>query len=91
MASFNFFKAAAFLLAGFTLAIAPQNMLAQEGGWVTGITEAINDVTLSASASGIIGKRPLKEGDFVTAGETILELDKRLEELQSIGESLSSI
>jgi RND family efflux transporter MFP subunit len=82
MASFNFSKAAASLLAGLTLAIAPQNTPAQEGGWVTGITEAINDVTLSASASGIIGKRPLKEGDFVTAGETILELDKRLEELE---------
>ncbi len=72
----NLFAIAAIVLSAFGL-----TSYAQEN-WVTGITEAINDVTLSAPASGIIGKRPLKEGDFVTAGETILELDKRLEELE---------
>src|SRR6476620_5261056 len=50
--------------------------------WVNGITEAINDVTLSAPSAGIISKRPFKEGDSVKAGETIVELDKRLEELE---------
>src|SRR3954469_17617502 len=66
---------------GVILAVLASTLHAQET-WVTGITEAINDVTLSAPTSGIIGNRPLKEGDFVTAGETILELDKRLEELE---------
>jgi len=55
---------------------------AQEGQWASGITEAINDVVLSAPAAGIIGKRPLKEGDFVEAGGSIIELDRRLEELE---------
>lgn len=55
---------------------------AQNGQWISGITEAINDVALSAPAAGIVGSRPVKEGDFVKAGQTILELDKRLEELE---------
>jgi RND family efflux transporter MFP subunit len=50
--------------------------------WVPGITEAISDVTLSASTAGQVGNRPRKEGDVVKAGETILELDKKLEELE---------
>lgn len=52
------------------------------GSWVSGITEAINDVVLSAPAAGIISKRPFKEGDSIKAGDTIVELDKRLEELE---------
>jgi RND family efflux transporter MFP subunit len=52
------------------------------GSWVNGITEAINDVTLSAPSAGIIGKRPVQEGDFVKVGQIVLELDKRLEELE---------
>jgi RND family efflux transporter MFP subunit len=55
---------------------------AESGAWVSGITEAINDVVLSAPTAGIISKRPFKEGDPVKAGETIIELDKRLEELE---------
>src|SRR5436190_627912 len=82
MNSFKF-KGAHLLLLTAVLFFAPRSIYgAEESGWFSGITEAINDVTLSAPASGIIGKRPLKEGDFVTAGETILELDKRLEELE---------
>jgi RND family efflux transporter MFP subunit len=73
-------RAAACVLALGVLAAAPAR--GQTGGWITGITEAINDVTLSAPAAGIIGKRPLKEGDFVKAGGVILELDKKLEELE---------
>lgn len=61
-------------------AVGWQSVFAQ--AWVAGITEAISDVTLSASTAGQIGKRPVKEGAVVKAGETILELDKRLEELE---------
>jgi RND family efflux transporter MFP subunit len=56
---------------------------AEAGTWVTGITEALNDVTLSAPAAGIISKRPFKEGDSVKAGDVIVELDKKLEELEA--------
>lgn len=49
---------------------------------VPGITEPFLDVTLSASAPGVITTRRFKEGDFVKEGQIILELDKRLEELE---------
>lgn len=55
---------------------------AQIPAWVSGITESINDVTLSTPLAGIVGKRPHKEGDRVRAGEAAVELDKRLEELE---------
>ncbi len=55
---------------------------APAGTWVSGITAAIYDVTLSAPAAGFIGRRPFKEGDAVKAGDTIIELDKKLEELE---------
>lgn len=55
---------------------------AQNGLWVNGITEPVNDVTLSASLAGIVGKRPFKEGDRLKAGDVPIELDKRLEELE---------
>lgn len=64
----------------FFCAVSCQSIYAQ--AWVAGITEAISDVTLSASAAGQVGRRPRKEGDVVKAGETILELDKQLEELE---------
>jgi len=47
-----------------------------------GITEPVLDVTISAPVPGIITTQQFKEGDFVTAGAIILELDKRLEELE---------
>jgi RND family efflux transporter MFP subunit len=50
--------------------------------FVTGITEPINDVTLSASVPGIVSAWKFKEGDFVKEGEAIIELDKKLEELE---------
>lgn len=52
------------------------------GFWVTGITEAINDVTLSSPSAGILSQRKVEEGQWVKAGESIVELDKRLEELE---------
>jgi len=55
---------------------------AQEGTWVSGITEAVNDVTLSSPAAGIIAKRKFEEGQSVKTGESIIELDNRLEQLE---------
>src|SRR5437870_350400 len=48
----------------------------------TGITKALLDVTLSASVPGIITARNSREGDFVHEGAVILELDRKLEELE---------
>ena len=47
-----------------------------------GITEPILDVTLSTSVPGILAARKFKEGDFIQEGQVLLELDKRLEELE---------
>ena len=49
---------------------------------IIGITEPLEEVTLSAPVSGIITVQALKEGDFVKAGGTIFELDKKMEELE---------
>lgn len=49
---------------------------------VTGITEPIADVVLSASVPGIVSAWKFKEGDFVKANDIIIELDNRLEELE---------
>ncbi|MDB6041262.1 MAG: Membrane-fusion protein-like protein [Verrucomicrobiales bacterium] len=53
-----------------------------DGIWVSGITESINDVTLSSPAAGILSQRKFEEGQWVKAGDSIVELDKRLEELE---------
>ena len=50
---------------------------------ITGITEPILNVTLSSPVAGIVGKRLFKEGDFVKEGQVVVELDKRLEELEA--------
>jgi RND family efflux transporter MFP subunit len=47
-----------------------------------GITEPILDVTLSAAVPGLVGSRQVKEGDFVAQGQIVVELDKKLEELE---------
>lgn len=49
---------------------------------VTGITEPIADVVLSASVPGIVSAWKFKEGDFIKANDVIIELDNRLEELE---------
>lgn len=49
---------------------------------VNGITEPFMDVTLGASVAGIIHAELFKEGETVKKGDIILELDKRLEELE---------
>lgn len=55
---------------------------AAETAPITGITEPFMDVTLGASVSGIIRQEFFKEGEAVKKGDVILELDKRLEELE---------
>jgi RND family efflux transporter MFP subunit len=47
-----------------------------------GITEPILDATLGTPVAGIIAARNCKEGEFVKKGQVIVELDKRLEELE---------
>lgn len=47
-----------------------------------GITESFLEVSLSSSVAGIIGNQPYKEGDFVTNGAPVIELDRKLEELE---------
>ena len=47
-----------------------------------GLTEPILDATLSSPVSGIVGARKFKEGEFVKQGQAIVELDKKLEELE---------
>jgi len=66
------------LLSCTLLVFAPSARAAETAG----ITEPFLDVTLSSSVPGIISKRYFQEGDFVKEGEVILELDRRLEELE---------
>lgn len=70
------------LLAGAALLLAVSPAWAAELANITGITEPFLDVTLNASVPGIISTRRFKEGDFVKAGDVIIELDQRLEELE---------
>ena len=49
---------------------------------VRGITEPLLDVTLTSSVAGIMRTAFFKEGDMVNKGDVILELDKRIEELE---------
>jgi RND family efflux transporter MFP subunit len=49
---------------------------------VPGITEPFLDVSLSASVPGIVTALKLKEGDVVQQGQVLLELDRKIEELE---------
>jgi len=49
---------------------------------IAGITEPYLDATLSTPVAGTIGKHYFKEGDFVSKGQPIVDLDRRLEELE---------
>jgi len=49
---------------------------------VIGITEPFLDVELGASVAGIVHRQLFQEGDSVKKGDVIIELDKRLEELE---------
>jgi RND family efflux transporter MFP subunit len=52
-------------------------------GTIAGITESFLEVNLSSSVAGIIMAEPVKEGDSVKAGQPIIELDRKLEELEA--------
>ena len=75
----NLFHARAFILALFVLAA----VTARAAETAPGITEPILDVTLGTPVPGIVTTRKFKEGDFIKEGEVLLELDKRLEELEA--------
>jgi RND family efflux transporter MFP subunit len=49
---------------------------------ISGITEPFMNVTLGAAVAGIVHTEFFKEGDAVKQGTVILELNKRLEELE---------
>lgn len=55
---------------------------------ISGITEPVKDVTLSANVVGTIAAIFLKEGMSVKKGEIILELDKQLEALEVVRRKL---
>ena len=48
---------------------------------VSGLTEPIYDIIISAEVSGIISSISFKEGEKVKKGQIILELDKSIEAL----------
>ncbi|MHB8830352.1 MAG: hypothetical protein ACYC6Q_12605, partial [Syntrophales bacterium] len=50
---------------------------------LSGITEPIKDVTLSATTGGTISAIFVKEGESVSRGAVILEMDKKLDELET--------
>jgi len=76
------------LIAPLLLALAATTCLAAEPVWVSGITEVINDSVLSSPVIGIIGARPFQEGSRVKQGEIVVELDKRLEEIEVVRKRL---
>jgi len=47
-----------------------------------GVTEPLQDVTLSATVAGTVAKRLVKEGDEIKTGQTLVEMKKRQEELE---------
>ncbi len=47
-----------------------------------GITEAVYDATLSLPVAGIVSRRHFREGDFVEAGQVLIELDSQLEAIE---------
>lgn len=58
------------------------NVLAQEITPISGVTEPIHDLTLTLPVSGAVAALHFKEGAHVHKGEVIVELDKKLEELE---------
>src|SRR5262245_26011961 len=70
------------VLLAFSASQFPAPLRASEPISAPGITEPFLDVTLSAPVPGIVTARKFKEGDFIQEGQVLLELDKRLEELE---------
>jgi len=57
-------------------------VFAEETMIVSGLTEPVKDVTLSSEVAGQIAKIFFKEGDHLSKGSIILELNKKFEELE---------
>lgn len=57
-------------------------MLCAEQVRVEAVTEPIRDITMAFPVIGVVGARPLEEGAAVRQGQLVIELDKRLEELE---------
>ncbi len=55
---------------------------AADPAFLSGVTEPVFDVTLSLPIPGIVTNLKFKEGDFVQTNDVLLELDKRLEEIE---------
>lgn len=70
------------LIAACLVAISATHTYAAESPAIDGVTQPFLDVTLSAPVPGIISAEFFKEGQAVKKGDVILELDKRLEELE---------
>jgi RND family efflux transporter MFP subunit len=49
---------------------------------VPGITESFLEAAIGSAVSGVVGRHVYKEGDFVTNGAVLVEMDRRLEELE---------
>ncbi|MDH7504116.1 MAG: efflux RND transporter periplasmic adaptor subunit [Verrucomicrobiota bacterium] len=49
---------------------------------VDAITEPVKDITMAFPVIGVVGARPLEEGASVKRGQLVIELDKRLDELE---------
>lgn len=62
--------------------IFPSPLEAAETMTISGLTEPVKDVTLSLEVAGRIAKIFFKEGDQVALGSTLLELNKKYEELE---------
>jgi RND family efflux transporter MFP subunit len=65
-----------------TMILEPSVVRGEQQLSISGITEPIQDITLNAIVAGTIAKLHFKEGATVKRGQTILELDKRLEALE---------
>jgi len=57
-------------------------VFAEETIIISGLTEPVKDVTLSSEVAGQIVKIFFKEGDHLSEGSIILELNKKFEELE---------
>jgi RND family efflux transporter MFP subunit len=64
------------------LSLVPATRAAEVTLQVPGITESFLEVTLSSSVAGLIANQTYKEGDFITNGAPVTELDRKLEELE---------
>ena len=71
------------ILAPLLLSLGVVTSSAQRTVAVAGISEPVADSTLSCASIGILQTWKVKEGDRVQAGQLLLDLDKRLEELDA--------